>query len=78
MISRLLPPFVVLEFGEDCRGNPIEPTTVYAEGYTSDMYSEKIGIVQRYTQAHKQIQQAALDENDSRILLRMSSRGVPA
>ncbi|MFF3573198.1 helix-turn-helix domain-containing protein [Nocardia jiangxiensis] len=67
-------PFVVLEFGEDGRGNPIEPTTVYAEGYTSDMYSEKVGIVQRYTQAHKQIQQAALDENDSRILLRMSSR----
>ncbi|MBF6176789.1 helix-turn-helix domain-containing protein [Nocardia blacklockiae] len=67
-------PFVVLEFGTDGRGRPIEPTTVYAEGYSSDMYSEKVGIVQRYTQAFERLQGAALDVAGSRDLLRIMAR----
>ncbi|MEV4128531.1 helix-turn-helix transcriptional regulator [Nocardia sp. NPDC049707] len=63
-------PFMILEFPTNSWGEPIEPTIVYAENYTSDMYSEKVGIVQRYTQAHQIIQQAALDEVGSRALLR--------
>jgi len=67
-------PFVILEFGADSRGEPIEPTIVYAENFTGDMYSEKVGIVQRYAQAYGRIQQAALDESGSRNLLRGMAR----
>ncbi|TLG15755.1 helix-turn-helix domain-containing protein, partial [Nocardia cyriacigeorgica] len=35
-------PFVILEFDTDSQGKPAEPTIVYAENYTSDMYSEKV------------------------------------
>ncbi len=67
-------PFVILEFGIDARGVSIEPTTVYAEGYTSDMYSEKVGIVERYVQALAQLRRAALGESESRDLLRVGAR----
>jgi len=69
-----LGPFVILEFGTDSRGNPIEPTTVYAEGYIGDIYSEKVGIVQRYTHAFNLVEQASLDEVSSRNLLRAVAR----
>jgi hypothetical protein len=67
-------PFVILEFGTDSRGEPVEPTIVYAENYTGDMYSEKVGTVQRYAQAYERIRQAALDEASSRSLLRNIAR----
>ncbi|WP_459547805.1 helix-turn-helix domain-containing protein [Nocardia sp. X0981] len=66
-------PFVIMEFGEDNKGKPIEPTLVYAENYTGDMYSEKVGIVQRYTEAYQLIRQGALDEVSSRNLLRSTA-----
>ncbi|MFE9328022.1 helix-turn-helix domain-containing protein [Nocardia sp. NPDC052278] len=67
-------PFMILEFPTDSQGEPIEPTIVYAENYTSDMYSEKVGIVQRHTHAYQTLQQAALDEIGSRALLRKIAR----
>ncbi|WP_433710554.1 helix-turn-helix domain-containing protein [Nocardia sp. CA-084685] len=67
-------PFMILEFPMDSRGEPIEPTIAYAENYTGDMYSEKVGIVQRYTQAHQKLRAAALDEVASRALLRKIAR----
>lgn len=67
-------PFVVLEFGTDSRGEPLEPTIVYAEGFTGDMYSEKLGIVERYAQAYQHLQQSSLDEIGSRLLLREMAR----
>ncbi|WP_442941380.1 Scr1 family TA system antitoxin-like transcriptional regulator [Nocardia sp. NBC_00403] len=57
---------------------PIEPTIVYAENYTGDMYSEKVGTVHRYTQAHDRIQGASLDEVSSRNLLRKIASGMPS
>lgn len=70
----LIGTFVILEFPEDSRGAPIEPTIVYAENYTGDMYSEKVGVVQRYWAAYERIRQVTLDEVGSRALLRNMAR----
>ncbi len=70
----LIGTFVILQFPEGSRGVPIEPTIVYAENYTGDMYSEKVGIVRRYTQAYERIQQVSLDEVASRALMRKIAR----
>ncbi len=67
-------PFVILDFGKDHQGKSVEPTIVYAENYTGDMYSEKVGIVHRYAQAFETIRQHALDEGSSRSLLRAIAR----
>ncbi|WP_280401459.1 helix-turn-helix domain-containing protein [Nocardia carnea] len=67
-------PFVIMEFAADSHGKPVEPTIVYAENYTGDMYSEKIGIVRRYTEAYDRIQRATLDAVCSRNLLRNLAR----
>ncbi|WP_245672304.1 helix-turn-helix domain-containing protein [Nocardia anaemiae] len=72
--GELIGTFTILEFPTDNRGEPIEPTIVYAENYTGDMYSEKVGIVQRYRQAYQRIEEAALDEVSSRALLRKIAR----
>ncbi|MEV4240534.1 helix-turn-helix transcriptional regulator [Nocardia sp. NPDC049737] len=72
--GELIGTFVILEFPVDSRGEPIEPTIVYAENYTGDMYSEKVGIVQRYRHAYQRIECAALDEVSSRALLRKMAR----
>ncbi|TLF78382.1 helix-turn-helix domain-containing protein [Nocardia cyriacigeorgica] len=63
-------PFVILDFAKNRRGISTEPTTVYAETYTGDFYSEKASIVQRYRQAYAVLERAALDEINSRTLLR--------
>lgn len=67
-------PFVILDFGLDAHGKPVEPTIVYAEGFSSDMYSEKVGTVDRYAQAYQRIQRVALDAGSSRDLMRKSAR----
>ncbi len=72
--GELIGTFVSLQFPMDNRGQPIEPTIVYAENYTGDMYSERVDTVQRYTQAYERIQGAALDEISSRALLRKIAR----
>ncbi|WP_067542847.1 helix-turn-helix domain-containing protein [Nocardia crassostreae] len=67
-------PVVILEFDSDNQGKPLEPTVVYAEGFTGDMYSEKPHIVRRYTDAYQTIQRAALDEVNSRAMLRRAAK----
>lgn len=67
-------PFVILDFGLDSQGKPVEPTIVYAENYTGDMYSEKPDILRRYERAFETMQRLSLDENASRILLREVAR----
>lgn len=62
--------FVVIDFELDGRGQPAAPTTVYCEGYSSDMYSEKPDVVERYLTAYRDLQRAALDEGSSRKLVR--------
>ncbi|MGW2660740.1 helix-turn-helix domain-containing protein [Nocardia tengchongensis] len=71
-------PFVIIDFGPDGRGQPIAPTTIYSEGYSSDMYSEKRDVVDRYIEAYRVLQRAALDESSSRDLVREIAREYSA
>lgn len=67
-------PFVILEFGRDNRNRPVDPTVVYLENFLGDLYLEKQAAVDRYHQAYRALQQAALDENSSRDLLRKAAK----
>ncbi len=66
--------FVILNFGEDKKGKPVEPSVVYLESYTGDLYLEKFEDVRRYYEVHRALLAAALDENASRTLLRQTAR----
>ncbi|WP_369604035.1 helix-turn-helix domain-containing protein [Nocardia nova] len=66
--------FIVLQFGKDAKGNPIEPTIVYLEHTTGGMYLEKPNDVDRYTISYQGIMHAALNEQASRELLRRAAR----
>ncbi|MGK8521481.1 Scr1 family TA system antitoxin-like transcriptional regulator [Nocardia asteroides] len=63
-------PFIILEFGTDGKGRPVEPSVVYMEGYTGALYVDKPGTVRRYGKAFEALQGAALDVQESRRLLR--------
>ncbi|KZM69045.1 helix-turn-helix domain-containing protein [Nocardia terpenica] len=65
--------FVVLGF-EEGKGREVEPPIVYIEGYTGDVYLEKKNDVRHYLEAHEAIWRAALDEAESRELLRQLAR----
>ncbi|WP_058852903.1 DUF5753 domain-containing protein [Nocardia jinanensis] len=73
-VGEQIGPFVIMEFSAATPGRPAEPTIVYAENYTGDMYSEKVGIVQRYVEACDLVERASLDEVSSRNLLRTAAR----
>ncbi|MBF6219912.1 hypothetical protein IU479_17545 [Nocardia abscessus] len=67
--------FVLLDFGADSKGSPIEPPVVYLDGgMSSDLYLERPEIVQRYTEMADAIRQTALDEKTTRDLLRRVAR----
>lgn len=63
-------PFVILDFGTPPRGEPAEPPVVYLEGTVGSMYLEDQDDVRRYQSAHHTLREAALDEVESRKLLR--------
>ncbi|MVU79943.1 helix-turn-helix domain-containing protein [Nocardia sp. ET3-3] len=71
-------PFVILEFGSDSKGQPVEPPVVYVEGFTGDLYLERQGDVQRYRRAQDVLQHCALDVQDSRNLLRQVAKEYSA
>ncbi|WP_067826247.1 helix-turn-helix domain-containing protein [Nocardia inohanensis] len=71
-------PFVILEFGVDGKGQPVEPPVVYVEGFTGDLYLERQGDLQRYRQASESLQRCALDVQDSRNLLRQVAKEYSA
>ncbi|WP_246023845.1 helix-turn-helix domain-containing protein [Nocardia yunnanensis] len=71
-------PFVILEFGTDGKGQPVEPPVVYVEGFTGDLYLERQGDVQRYRRAQDALQRCALDIQDSRNLLRQVAKEYSA
>ncbi|UGT40581.1 helix-turn-helix domain-containing protein [Nocardia yamanashiensis] len=71
-------PFVILEFGVDGKGQPVEPPVVYVEGFTGDLYLERQGDVQRYRQASESLERCALDVQDSRNLLRQVAKEYSA
>ncbi|MGW7004040.1 helix-turn-helix domain-containing protein [Streptomyces sp. NPDC054933] len=62
-------PFGVLRFPLNAEGTETEPPTVYADGYTGDLYLDKPNEVARYDSAFKDICSRALSEQDSRRLL---------
>ncbi|RMI40858.1 helix-turn-helix domain-containing protein [Streptomyces triticirhizae] len=62
-------PFSILRFPLDKDGKPTEPPTVYADGYTGNLYLDKPKEVDQYETAFRGIWQAALDEQASRRLL---------
>ncbi|MEC3953202.1 helix-turn-helix transcriptional regulator [Nocardia sp. CDC153] len=68
-------PFVLLDFGTDSRGMPVEPPVVYLDGaMSSDLYIEKREVVERYHDFAEAIRRTALDETRSRDLLRQAAR----
>ncbi|WP_442789913.1 helix-turn-helix domain-containing protein [Nocardia sp. CDC160] len=71
-------PFVILEFGTDSKGQPVEPPVVYVEGFTGDLYLERQGDVQRYRRALAGLERCALDVQDSRNLLRQVAKEYSA
>ncbi|MBF6135749.1 helix-turn-helix domain-containing protein [Nocardia otitidiscaviarum] len=71
-------PFVILEFGTDGRGQPVEPPVVYVEGFTGDLYLERQGDVQRYSRALDCLERCASDIQTSRNLLRQVAKEFSA
>ncbi|WP_280266382.1 helix-turn-helix domain-containing protein [Nocardia wallacei] len=72
--------FVILDFGTDAKGKPVEPPLVYLEGSagTNDLYLEKADDVRRYHGLASAIRDASLDESKSRDLLRQVARRYEA
>ncbi|WP_378734882.1 helix-turn-helix domain-containing protein [Nocardia brasiliensis] len=68
----LLPgPFVILAFGVDAKGRPVEPDVVYVESVvTANIYLEKPHDVDRYRSVSAALHGASLSAADSRALLR--------
>lgn len=62
-------PFVILRFPRNGDGTETEPPTVFADGYTGDLYLDKPQEVERYDGAFKNIWEKSLDEQASRRLL---------
>ncbi|MGP4109481.1 helix-turn-helix domain-containing protein [Streptomyces sp. 4N509B] len=66
--------FGVLRFPRKGDGADTEPPTVYADGYTGDLYLDKPSEVERYDRAFSDIWNAALDEQETRALLSQAVR----
>ncbi|MDT0305521.1 DUF5753 domain-containing protein [Streptomyces sp. DSM 44917] len=61
--------FVVLRFPQYGEGRKSEPPTVYADGYTGDLYRDKPNEVERYDTAFEGIWKKSLTEQASRRLI---------
>lgn len=66
-------PFELLRFPLNGDGQPSEPATVYADGFTGALYLDKPHEVERYANAFESIWSAALDEAASTDLIRQSA-----
>ncbi|MBF6329865.1 helix-turn-helix domain-containing protein [Nocardia transvalensis] len=69
-----LPAFVIMDFGLDPRGKPVEQTIVFAESFTGGMYFERSTDVQRFQEAFEEVWEASLDVRPSRDLMREIAR----
>ncbi|WP_227998866.1 helix-turn-helix domain-containing protein [Nocardia australiensis] len=68
-------PFEILDFGTDARGRVVEPPLAYFEGNGKpDLYLEHADDVRRYHEIASAIRSAALDETQTRDLLRRAAR----
>ncbi|WP_063047000.1 helix-turn-helix domain-containing protein [Nocardia pseudovaccinii] len=64
-------PFVIMDFGTDSKGRPVEPSIVYIESVvTANIYLQKQVDVDRYLQVSAALHDASLNPVDSRALLR--------
>lgn len=63
-------PFTVLDFSPATR----EPSTVYVELYTGDLYYDRSDAVERFRNAFRAMQRAALGTVDSKSLLRAKAK----
>ncbi|WP_433562078.1 helix-turn-helix domain-containing protein [Nocardia sp. CA-151230] len=72
-------PFVMLEFPDDpSTGEPVEPTTIYAESYGTRLYFDSDTDVSRCRDAYVKIGRVALSEADSKHLLRSVAKEYEA
>ncbi|MCX4750266.1 helix-turn-helix domain-containing protein [Kitasatospora sp. NBC_01287] len=62
-------PFTILRFPRNPDGSETEPPTVYADGYTGDLYLDKSREVERYDKAFSNIWETALNEQASKDLI---------
>ncbi|ONM47247.1 helix-turn-helix domain-containing protein [Nocardia donostiensis] len=63
-------PFTILDFAPAAH----EPSTVYIEFYTSDIYYDRPDAVERFRKAFRAMQEVALNSIDSKSLLRSRAR----
>ncbi|MFI7666253.1 helix-turn-helix domain-containing protein [Nocardia sp. NPDC049526] len=72
-------PFEILDFGTDARGRLVEPPLVYLEGAGKpDLYLEHADDVRRYHDIASAVRSTALDETQTRELLRRAARSYRA
>ncbi|WP_327095610.1 helix-turn-helix domain-containing protein [Nocardia vinacea] len=67
-------PFVILEFGTDKDGQPVDPPVVYTENFTGGLYLAKSTTVQRYDHTYESLRRSAMDAPASRALLRQMAK----
>ncbi|MFF0635947.1 helix-turn-helix domain-containing protein [Nocardia sp. NPDC004151] len=72
-------PFVILDFPVDtATDEPVEPSTVYVESYGSRIYYDSDVDVARYRDAYARIGRIALNEADTKHLLRCAAKEFDA
>ncbi|MFE2997319.1 helix-turn-helix domain-containing protein [Nocardia sp. NPDC059246] len=72
-------PFVILDFPADsATDTPVEPSTVYVESYGSRIYYDSEIDVSRYRDAYTRIGRIALNEADTKHLLRCVAKEYEA
>ncbi|MER5974488.1 Scr1 family TA system antitoxin-like transcriptional regulator [Streptomyces sp. NPDC002055] len=52
----------------------MEPTTVYMEGFTGDLYLDKPQEIERYNQAFTSIWDTAVDAKDTQNMLHQAAK----
>lgn len=67
-------PFVILRFPLNGDGRETEPPTVYVDGFTGDLYLDKPNEIERYDGAFQRIVDVALNEANSKHLLKKAVR----
>ena len=67
-------PFVILRFPLNGDGRESEPATVYVDGFTGALYLDKPNEVDRYAQAFDSVWAMALNDSQSRTLIRQAAK----
>ncbi len=67
-------PFEILRFPPNGDGQDSEPSTVYVDGYTGDLYLDKPAEVEQYADAFEHIWAAAANEATSGQLIRACAK----